>query len=244
MSGRKEKNTVDYFPHMATSGKTMFVLEANFGNEGYAIWFKTLEMLAMTENHFLDLREENEMLFVISKMKTNVETLTAIYDLLSKLEAIDREFWEQKIVFSENFIDNIARVYDRRNKECLRKPDLWLSLFAEKRNSVDINGKNDDRNTESKVKYSKVKESKGNKSLAPSYNDVLEKAKEIIPNITEAQKKELQTRYNSWAANDWKDREGHDIRSYWKQKVTRICPYLGDNGQTDKEKVKIRKQLK
>jgi hypothetical protein len=35
MAGRKEKQTADYFPHMATSGKTLFILESSFGNDGY-----------------------------------------------------------------------------------------------------------------------------------------------------------------------------------------------------------------
>ena len=42
---RPAKTSVDYFPHMAHSGKTIAILEARWGNDGYAFWFKLLELL-------------------------------------------------------------------------------------------------------------------------------------------------------------------------------------------------------
>ena len=41
---RPRKNIVDYFPHIARSGKTVFILEQEFGNDGYAALFKILEI--------------------------------------------------------------------------------------------------------------------------------------------------------------------------------------------------------
>lgn len=42
---RPTKTSVDYFPHMTHSGKTIAILEARWGNDGYAFWFKLLELL-------------------------------------------------------------------------------------------------------------------------------------------------------------------------------------------------------
>ena len=60
MAGRKNKYTVDYFPHYCRGqeSKTMFILENKFGLIGYAVWYKTLELLGKTENHYIDLRDD------------------------------------------------------------------------------------------------------------------------------------------------------------------------------------------
>ena len=42
---RPRKQTVDYFPHYCKCGRTIFILENRFGNDGYAFWFKLLEIL-------------------------------------------------------------------------------------------------------------------------------------------------------------------------------------------------------
>lgn len=42
---RPKKQTVDYFPHFVKGGRTIFILENKFGNDGYAFWFKLLEIL-------------------------------------------------------------------------------------------------------------------------------------------------------------------------------------------------------
>ena len=47
--GRLPKKGVEYFPHdtIAASMPTLFVMQAEFGNDGYAFWFKLLEFLGM-----------------------------------------------------------------------------------------------------------------------------------------------------------------------------------------------------
>lgn len=46
---RPKKQTVDYFPHFVKGGRTIFILENKFGNDGYAFWFKLLEILGESE---------------------------------------------------------------------------------------------------------------------------------------------------------------------------------------------------
>jgi hypothetical protein len=128
MAGRKDKYTVDYFPHYCTSGKTIFILESKFGHTGYAIWFKTLELLGSSKYHYIDLRDETDLLFLISKMKITEQELNEIYDFLAKVSAIDKYLWTKKIVFSENFINNLSHVYTRRNNNCIQKLDLCRHL--------------------------------------------------------------------------------------------------------------------
>jgi len=37
MAGRKDKHTVEYFPHYCSGKKTVFILERKYGNDGYAV---------------------------------------------------------------------------------------------------------------------------------------------------------------------------------------------------------------
>ncbi len=53
---RPKKQTVDYFPHFVKGGRTIFILENKFGNDGYAFWFKLLEILGESEGIFLTLQ--------------------------------------------------------------------------------------------------------------------------------------------------------------------------------------------
>lgn len=162
MAGRKDKNTVDYFPHYCIGGKTMFVLESKFGHTGYSVWFKTLELLGSTENHYIDLRDETEVLFLISKLKITEQQFNDIYNLLSKLDAIDSFFWENKIIYSDNFIKNIDDAYKRRNNKCMQKLDLCkhLNILC----NHEFSNLEHNYTEKSKVEYSKVNKIKEKES--------------------------------------------------------------------------------
>jgi hypothetical protein len=69
MAGRKDKNTIDYFPHFVNHGKTLFIIESKFGNDGYAAWFKILEMLGKSDNHFIDCRKDEDWEYMSAKIK-------------------------------------------------------------------------------------------------------------------------------------------------------------------------------
>jgi len=158
MAGRKNKNTVEYFPHYVNSAKTMFIIESKFGHLGYAVWFKTLELLGSSENHFIDLRNDTDLLFLISKLNITEQQFNDIYNLLAKLDAIDKDFWENKIIFSSNFIENISDAYIRRSNKCMNKYDLCLHLNNKCKHKLNFCIH---KSTEkSRVKKSRVKERK------------------------------------------------------------------------------------
>lgn len=90
---RPIKNTVDYFPHYVTSGKTMFTIEKRYGNDGYAFWFKLLEILGSSENHYIDCSSEADWLYIVDKSGMSEEKVEEILSLLAKLDAIDSELW-------------------------------------------------------------------------------------------------------------------------------------------------------
>lgn len=122
---RPKKQTVDWFSHDCTHKKTMFIIEGKYGNDGYAFWFKLLEMLGGSEGHYLDLSEPEAWEFLQSKTRLNEDLCREILNLLAKLKAIDPELWEEKVVWSDNFLDRISVVYKNRRVDIPIKPDNY-----------------------------------------------------------------------------------------------------------------------
>jgi len=100
----------------------MFILEQRYGNDGYAFWFKLLETLGDSDGHQLNLNDIIAWEFLQSKTRLPADTCTEILNLLAKLDAIDSELWQEKIVWSDNFLKQIAEVYRNRRVEAPTKP--------------------------------------------------------------------------------------------------------------------------
>lgn len=162
MAGRKDKNTVDYFPHYCVGGKTMYIIETKFGNDGYAVWFKILELLGLSENHYIDCRKLSDWEFLQAKMQVDTERLESILLCLCNADAIHSELWENRIIWSLNFTKNISDAYLRRKTECMNFYDLCKHLSIKCRHKYNLCGIIDNTNTQSKVKKSKEDKSKVN----------------------------------------------------------------------------------
>jgi len=149
---RPKKNSVDYFPHQCSHGATMFILEQKYGNNGYAFWFKLLELLGKTENHYLDINDISKWQYIQAYVKLDENVCREILNLLSDLKAIDPELYETGIIWSDNFLIGISDVYRNRTSEIPVKP----SFLRKKPLNKEV----------SDVSYpqSKVKEIKGKKT--------------------------------------------------------------------------------
>lgn len=157
---RPKKNTVDYFPHKCVSGKTIFILEQEFGNDGYAFWFKLLEQLGTKEGHYIDCNNATELRFLQAKTRLSGEMTFKILDLLAELEAIDPELWTKRIIWSQNFVDGVAGVYANRRVETPPRP----SFYSPKPPEVPVPSpdypQSTGESTQSRVEDSIVEESK------------------------------------------------------------------------------------
>jgi len=153
-TGRPKTNTVQYFPHVCKHGKTIFILEQSFGNNGYAFWFKLLEMLGSAEGHYLDVSNIPDWEFLKAKTLTQDEEAKKMLDLLANLDAIDDELWGEKIIWSQNFVDNLGPVYSKRERNLPEKPTIGGVTDTETH-------KTGTESTRSKVEESKGKEREG-----------------------------------------------------------------------------------
>ena len=147
MKGRPSKTTVDYFPHQTSHKKTIFTLESLYKNDGYAFWFKLLEILGSSEGHVFRFENTADWLFLVAKSGVSEEKANLILKTLADLDAIDGGLLEEKVIWSENFVQGLIPVYDKSSTGIPVKPTL--------RREKGLNGE--------KTPQSKVKESKGEK---------------------------------------------------------------------------------
>ncbi len=151
---RPRKQTVDYFPHTCNHGQTMFILEQKFGNDGYAFWFKLLEILGKTEGHFLDCKKMTTWHYLCTLSRVSDGVAVEILGLLSEVDAIDKDLWiKSKIIWSDNFVNGLAFAYRNRGVSIPSKPVIYPQ-------EPGISGTTNPKNPQSKVN-----ESKGKKSL-------------------------------------------------------------------------------
>jgi hypothetical protein len=123
---RPVKDTVNYFPHSCTHGQTMYIIEKKYGIGGYGAWFKILEQLGITSNHFIDCRNNGTLEFLQAITYLEESTLREMLDLLAKLDAIDKELWQVSVIWSQHFVDGIAQVYINRKREIPKRPEYLL----------------------------------------------------------------------------------------------------------------------
>jgi hypothetical protein len=160
--GRNCKYIVDYFPHDtdASDGRTLTIIQTKYGNDGYAFWFKLLQLLGRTEGHFFDFTTPADWEFLLAKMHfTSAEKALEILNTLATLGAIDKRLFEAKIIWSDNFITRISDAYSRRKEKLPVKPKLPISAGGNSK-SADINAKDVVRSAQRKGKEIKIEDTK------------------------------------------------------------------------------------
>lgn len=122
--GRPRKQTVDYFPHfVSTDSRTKFILEQSWGNDGYAFWFKLLELLGRSEGHYYDCSRPADKMYLVALTKVTEEQADAILDMLALRGNIDVELWqERKVIWCQSLVDNLQDVYSKRTVSAPLKP--------------------------------------------------------------------------------------------------------------------------
>lgn len=122
---RPKRRTVDYFPHFCKSGRTIYILENLYGNDGYAFWFKLLELLGESEGHYYRCCTASNWAFLIARSKVSEEKALAIISTLIELGKIDDDLWNsERVIWVPRFVENLADLYGKRATEMPRKPSF------------------------------------------------------------------------------------------------------------------------
>ena len=122
---RLAKDTVEYFPHdtAASGGDTLSALEGQFGNDGYAFWFKLLEKLGRTPGHFVDIKDTKPWQVFLGRCHITELLGVEMVNLLVEMGALDKPLWQNhQIIWSQHLVDNLVDVYRNRRREIPQPP--------------------------------------------------------------------------------------------------------------------------
>ena len=205
---RPRKQIVDYFPHNCTHKKTMFIIEQRWGNDGYAFWFKLLEMLGSAPGHYLLFKNTEDWEFLQAKTKLKIGKCKSILNLLSLLNAIDTRLWQDdRVVYSDNFVENVKDAYRNRVEDIPVKPDfLRKKLNSNKVSNVIKPLVSDVRNSHTKEKETKEEEKKEDSLSKPKKVFDIKSveyrcSKYLFKKIRENNPKAKKPNFQVWAKN-------------------------------------------
>ena len=120
---RPKSRTVPYFAHFVTPSETISILIDEFGNDGYAFWFRLLEALCRKEGHYINVDTPKKWKHLCGITGVDSKKADKIIETLLELDAIDIECWDaEKGIWVQNLVDNISKVYDRRVADLPTKP--------------------------------------------------------------------------------------------------------------------------
>ncbi len=119
---RPKKQTVDYFPHYCNASKTLAIVQAQYGNDGYAFWFKMLEIIGRTEAHCYDYSNDAAWLYFVTSTHIPETKAKEILQTFASLGMIDKELWQKKIIWVQHFVDEHVALYARRKVDLPTRP--------------------------------------------------------------------------------------------------------------------------
>jgi len=124
MAGRPEKRTVDYFSHDAKSskGRTLTILFNHFQHAGVSCWWLLLEELAETNDHCININSTEDFEYLSGKLHFPPRKLREILKKMADLGAIDKDLYSRGYIWSQNFVDRLKPVYEKRNQPQPLKP--------------------------------------------------------------------------------------------------------------------------
>jgi hypothetical protein len=175
---RKIQDTVKYFPHdcNASEGDTLTLIEGEYGNDGYAFWFKLLEKLGKSNGHFIDCNDPKKLALLSTKAHITSEKGISIVEMLADLDAIDKELWQHKIIWSQHFVDNVSLAYSNRRRTPPSKPVITSSnpITTSNNSTITPNKKISTRkSTQTKLNETKRDNTKALHSDAAAVKNVL-----------------------------------------------------------------------
>lgn len=113
---RPKSDTVEYFPMMAAPSRVIQNLEGKYGNDGFAFYYKLLQILATEDGHFFDCRNPIDMEFLSRKCGVDMVSSEKMLSDLCLWRVLNEKLWERKIIWIQSFVDSLEDVYRTRRR--------------------------------------------------------------------------------------------------------------------------------
>lgn len=115
---------IKYFPHFLKESTTVSTLEMMFENDGYAVWFKLLELLGKSKDYRYEVKTQEQRDYLLKKCRVNKKTMAKILKVLCELKAIDKETYVKEHTL---YVPNLKRsinnyIIKKRPKPKLKNP--------------------------------------------------------------------------------------------------------------------------
>jgi len=127
---RPKKNTVDYFPHDCIKFREITLVQKKFGSDGYRLYYQLMELLGRTPDHTLEYNSPIDKLYVADELRVEVDFLDEVFKFMYEIKILHQSSFKDGYLFSEELINRIETVYDKRKTEVPVPPcqDLVMNL--------------------------------------------------------------------------------------------------------------------
>jgi hypothetical protein len=113
---------------MVHAGKSLYIAEQRFGNEGYVLYFKIKELLGSQEGHVFGCRNPSDWEFLLAITRLNGEKCEQIMELFATLEFIDADLWRsERTIWCPELMNDLKEVYKNRKRPLPEKPIIVVS---------------------------------------------------------------------------------------------------------------------
>lgn len=107
----------------------MFILENQWGNDGYAFWYKLMEQLCTAQGHYYDYSVEENKVYMAACCRLPETRIEEIITTLVKLGEIDKDLWEKgRIIWCQQLVDSLEPLYKKRTVSVPKKPVLGAEM--------------------------------------------------------------------------------------------------------------------
>lgn len=117
---RPERHDVDYFPFIVKDGKTLFILESQYGCAGTGFFTNVMRFLCRTPDHHFRVKDDSDRLFFFSKCHTDEVSGAAMLEIMLQTGKLDRDLWEKaRVVACADLLDSLKDAYRKRSNEII-----------------------------------------------------------------------------------------------------------------------------
>ncbi|MCF7912273.1 MAG: DUF4373 domain-containing protein, partial [Candidatus Cloacimonetes bacterium] len=117
-AGRPASYSAEYFPHMTNhDGETHIrhILK-KWKLAGYSIYYMIMEKLGSAQHHYLQYSTEEDKLDLYDQLRPAEEkVIIEIIDYLITKQVLDKNLFEQGIIYSPFFVNTLSTLYSSRN---------------------------------------------------------------------------------------------------------------------------------